>query len=836
MTQTRGFSMPQHPHVLILTPAKARNYTRPPGGGGAVCLRERDRHEHARKLLADVKSAKLKAQSVAEETGHVIHDICLEITGEEKLPLKVESLEDARLGIQVRSVQQHDNRFCATIYVPEGKLKNFVKKIERYERENTTPRKKGGQSRPKNEDLIANIASIRFPVLRSFWTDDDRLFPSEEQRIWWEAWIRLGPGELPNNVFAAFVNTVAAADFQFSQHTIRFPERLVFLVYGSSRQWTQVFVPVLDRLAELRRAKEIPTGFLDLAPVEQREYVMDLSKRIRPPGLHAPAVCILDHGVHSGHPLLRPCIDDQDTQALDPAWGLVDSHERHGTEMAGVALFADELPEHLLGNEEFSASHRLESVRVFRTGHEHPPEVWGAVTQAGLALAEQRTHNRRRVACLAVTANDNGRDSGRPSSWSAALDEHASGYLDRVRRLYVIAAGNVRDVIGTGYAYPDTNLGPGRIEDPGQSWNALTVGAFTNRVHIRSDQFQEHQPIAPRGGLCPSSRTSCGWNDDSWPLKPDIVMEGGNYVRSRSGQIDLCDDLSLLTTTLHPTGRLLTWMSDTSAATAQAARFAAILLADYPNLWAETIRGLLVHSADWTDEMLRQIPGDGQEDRQRRLRVFGYGVPDLAKARYTVDNCVSLVCQGELQPFRLVGSEVKTNHFALHSLPWPKSALAALHDEDVTVRITLSYFIEPSPAGRGWGRKFRYASHGLRFAMRGPTETEPAFRRRISSQEWEEGQGRPSTSDPITWAIGSRLRTRGSIHSDWWTTSAEDVAACGQIAVFPVTGWWRERKHLGRVEAKARYALIVTISTPPQSVDLYTPIAQLIGLTTEIAT
>jgi hypothetical protein len=363
----------------------------------------------------------------------------------------------------------------------------------------------------------------------------------------------------------------------------------------------------------------------------------------------------------------------------------------------------------------------------------------------------------------------------------------------------------------TDYSCPQSNL-ENSVEDPGQSWNALTVGAFTDKVQIRSKAFDGYQPLAARGGLCPSSRTSDSWEDKAWPIKPDIVMEGGNYARSPSGRVDGCEDLALLTTSLDPTGRLLTWTSDTSAATAQAARLAAILMADYPDLWPETIRGLLVHSAEWTDEMKRQMPGGLETDRHRRLRCFGYGVPNLARARYTVENCVSLVHQGTIQPYKL-DETAKTNHFILHSLPWPIASLEEIHDQDVTVKITLSYFIEPSPAGRGWGKKFRYASHGLRFALRGPYENETQFRQRISSQEWEQEEGqpvdRPSTSDPINWSIGSRLRTKGSIHCDWWTSSAAEVAQCGQVAVSPVTGWWRERKHLGFVEKQTRYSLIM---------------------------
>ena len=476
----------------------------------------------------------------------------------------------------------------------------------------------------------------------------------------------------------------------------------------------------------------------------------------------------------------------------------------------------------------------MESVRILRSNQKHPEEAWGYITQYGVSIAEVAAPNRRRLVCLPVTADDQGRDNGAPSSWSAAIDEHSSGQLDDVRRLYIVPTGNVRDVISNlDYRYPETNLNFSKIEDPGQSWNGLTVGAFTNNISIQSEGFEGYQPLAPFGGLCPASRTSCSWGDRSWPIKPDIVMEGGNYALSPLGQVDGCDDLGLLTTTMNQTGRLLTWFCDTSASTALAARSAAMLMADYPELWPETIRGLLVHSAEWTPQMLTQISGSSQSEIHSRLRCFGYGVPNLDRARYTIDNCVSLVHEGEIQPFKLDGSSAKTNHFVTHRLPWPVEALRALHDQTVTVRITLSYFIEPSPAGRGWGKKFRYASHGLRFALRGPTETDQEFRDRISTNEWEEEE-RPTTRDPIDWSIGSRLRTRGSVHSDWWSSSGAEVASCGEIAVYPITGWWRERKHLGFVEKITRYSLIVTIGTESNTIDLYTPIAQEVGLLTEI--
>lgn len=533
--------MPKHQHVLIVDPGKARSYTSTKlGRAPAFRLKNRsDRHAHAQKLLSDVEQAKQDAQSVADETGHVIHDICLEVIGEQDYDLKVESLENVGLGIEVRSAHIRDKRLHATIYVPEGKLELFVKKIERYETQDTKPRKEGGKSRPKNEDLVAGISGIRFPLLRSFWTDDEGLFPtSEDDMIWWEVWIRVRLSEDPDEVFADFVAVTQGSELRLSSNVVKFPERLVFLVFGSPRQWTRTFIPLLNRLAELRRAKEVPTDYLSLTPHEQRDFVEDLEARLTPPSIDAPAVCLLDHGIHSAHPLLRPFLRDEDAQSFNPEWTAVDNAQAHGTEMAGLIVFGEHLPDLLSNQGVPSVPYRLESVRMLRDGHAHPEETWGWVTQESVAIAEANAPGRRRVACLPVTADDNGRDHGRPTSWSGAVDQHAAGQLDGHRRLYIVSAGNIRDLDrNTEHAYPESNLSDSGIEDPGQSWNALTVGAVTNRVHIRSEDFAGYQPVAKHGELCPSSRTSQAWRDHKdWPLKPDIVMEGATMpARRRAG-------------------------------------------------------------------------------------------------------------------------------------------------------------------------------------------------------------------------------------------------------------------------------------------------------------
>jgi len=94
----------------------------------------------------------------------------------------------------------------------------------------------------------------------------------------------------------------------------------------------------------------------------------------------------------------------------------------------------------------------------------------------------------------------------------------------------------------------------------------------------------------------------------AWPVKPDIVLEGGNLL-TNGKDFGQHHEVSLLTTDNKP-HRLLTSANATSAATAQAARLAAIAMESYPSLWPETIRALLVHSAEWTPAM-RSYPERG---------------------------------------------------------------------------------------------------------------------------------------------------------------------------------------------------------------------------------
>lgn len=79
--------------------------------------------------------------------------------------------------------------------------------------------------------------------------------------------------------------------------------------------------------------------------------------------------------------------------------------------------------------------------------------------------------------------------------------------------------------------------------------------------------------------------------------------------------------------------------------------------------------------------------------------------------------------------------------------PWPKDILEQLAEIEVSMRITLSYFIEPAPGEIGWKDKYRYASCGLRFDVNNENEDRRAFQLRINKAiEAEENEERGKTT------------------------------------------------------------------------------------------
>lgn len=822
------------PHLLFQHSARTATYTPPnTGGGSKFKLKPRDRQQHATALLDDLRqiagqeSATVAAQqALGRDAGNGLY---LQFESDPGFELAFESLEFRSSSIELLAVVENQGRMLASVYVPEGKLGIFIKKVEAYLTQESVSKK--GIAKPRNKNLVESIAHIRLAALNGLWTDSPELFPQDDRPLWWEVWLRCGAGFDEVGFFRAHAPHLGV---RVADDEVRFLERCVLLVFADRSQMARS-IHLLLGIAELRRAKESAAFFSNMGNVDQQPWVQSAAAQLVPPDALAPSVCILDTGVNHQHPLLAPFIHEDDRDAVDPRWDKADHHPQgHGTNVAGLALFGD-LSDRL-GQPLFEPPrHRVESVKVLPPDGANERRLYGWVYSEAMQRATIFAADRPRVFCSTVTTAD-GREQGKPSSWSAMLDKLASGMEDGESRLIVQCAGNLGPEFRGHNDYPSANE-TDPIHDPGQAWNVLTIGYYTDKWRIDEEGYAGYRPIAEPGGLGPTSCTALVWPDkgrQKWPNKPDVVFEGGNWAVNPADNFPgELDSLQLLTTGHQHLNKPLVTFGETSAATALAARFAARLMLHYPTLWPETLRGLIVHSARWTDTMRRSIPAKAKKSEWRRLlRTVGYGVPEMNEALWSASNSLTLIVQDEMQPFTENGKkEIKPRDIHYHDLPWPADVLRGLPPTTpVEMRVTLSYFIQPNPGERGWSGRFSYASHGLRFRVRAPGESRTEFERRINAAAQDEEFERTGVSDSDHWDIGSDTRELGSLHSDYWHGSAQELADCGYMAVYPVMGWWRSRKALERWHLKARYALIVTIRTPEQSADVYTPVANLINL------
>ena len=815
----------KYPHILLPQTSDTERFISPKSGPrGPYKTPPRNRETHSAFLIKQLKDTKQQSLVYSEERKALGIDaqdgIYLQFKSDPEFELKFESLEFRPSGIELLAVKDHNGVTFATVFVPEGKLSIFINKIEKYRSELTA------KGKFRNKDLVESIADIRVASIKSLWTDAYDLFPGLAQSIWWEVWLRRGPNG--DSTLSFFREESLKQGLRVGAEDITFPDRYVLLAYGNIEQMSRS-LRLLNCIAELRKAKENPEVFTSMTPKEQREWVAEAKDRISPASSDTIAVCLLDTGINRGHPLIEAHLKEEDMHSYDPAWGITD-HKCHGTEMAGLALYGD-LVEVLGTSNSIELSHCLESVKILPPVGHNDPRLYGYITKESVARAEVTAPHRKRVASMTITATDY-RDRGQPSSWSASIDQICAGAEDGMQRIMILPAGNTD--LSARINYPENNTTEG-VHDPSQAWNALCVGAYTEKIYIDESKYPGWQPIAPAGDLSPSSCTSMTWQRQ-WPFKPDLVLEGGNNAKVVGrDQADYVDSLQLLTTHWQPLEKPLTVTGDTSAATSLAARIAAILVSDYPDLWPETIRALLVHSADWTASMKsRFMPLSSRDNRHRLLRHYGFGVPNFVRARKSAANSLTLIVQDELQPFDRIDESYKTRDMHLHRIPWPSDVLDSMGETGVEMRVTLSYFIEPNPARRGWRRRHTYASHGLRFEVINPLESLGSFRQRINRAARGEEYGGTTGLSSSNWFLGSNLRSKGSIHSDRWTGTASQLAACAHIAVYPVTGWWKERHQLGSWNKPARYCLIVSIHTPETEVDLYTPILNQIKLPLEI--
>jgi len=818
------------PHISINRWKDAAQYAFPKTKRNARERRE-DYHAHAEGLLDQLAAAlgDIPAQAADAriaipnlKRGVLVEVETMPPTPQAKATKIPNGLEFAAQQITVlRSERNEDRTERAIVFVPDD-ARNFLnERITAYGVEEL-----GNRERP-DVDKFEVVETFRQASAASLVVGSTNLQSAE--RAWWELWLRR-----PNAIADAVTAAAQAAELTVHPDRLTFPDTVIVFVHAAATELLPLVARLNGAISEVRPASNIIEPLLDLGEhgLGQHELVEDYVARFTPPPEGAPTVCILDTGVAAAHPLVAPALAG--AWAVNAAWG-TDDHAGaggHGTGMAGLVVHGD-LAGPLADLRVVTLGHHVESVKFLPPAGfpaTEPPR-YGVVTQSAVSLAEVERANVIRSFCIATSSPDLAPDA--PSSWSGAIDQICSGAMpgerqdnvpakDHPKRLVLVATGNMAGGMKGDVVQHHS------LEDPAQSWNALTIGGYTTKVEL-SAANPELIPLAGANEKSPFSRGSQILPPDLTPIKPEVMFEAGNMMVDGAQFCGWHPAVSLISAGKDVGAEPLVPFWATSAATGVAGNFIGQLKANLPNHWPETYRALTVHSANWPQPIRSKLIGKGRSWKtmtkglkQQLLRDVGYGVPDLGRAITSVHNDLTLLAEAEIQPYastedgRAVFNEV---HF--YDLPWPRAALQAIDNGSVIMKVTLSYFIEPNLSGRAGTRPDTYRSFGLRFALKKRTETARDFRLRMSKSEEKPEKVGPEDD---YWLIGPQAMQAGSLHCDLWRGPAVDLASHDEIAIFPVGGWWKSHIGQKRMNDKARYALAISISAPDLDVDLYAEI------------
>lgn len=823
--------------VNIATPEPFRRESR----GSRPGIPQRNRVDHGEKLQNALSNAwDTYAERRQQVPSSLDRDrgIFLEITSQPGYSLPEDKLDNRDFDLRhLRSV--HDQE-VAVVFVPEKSRRRVARKIDDY-----LDPSKDRKGKPSNQLLATRIADIKLADTASFWTDSaERMPEAPDKKVWLELWIKRRASHLSREELSEALSH--NMEIEVGNSALTFFDNYVLLIRASLNDLA--YAPeLIGSLEELRAAKEPPEFWVGLSPYEQREWAKDLLGRTRH---HAPAAtaCILDTGINYHHPLLSAACAEERSISWRPEWPRFDEFDRfnlhkridaHGSMQAGVVIYND-LRAAMEGQGGIDLRFDVESGRILPPSGNNPRGLLGQITTDTASKLEIDRPLLPRVYSLAVTA-DPEPISGQPSSWSAEIDQFSCGADEGTARLFIISAGNNPNIAADADHWDQ--VAGALIEDPAQAWNALTVGAYTDQTSIQDTTFDGWSPMAEAGGVAPQSSSSVNWGwRDQAPLKPDLVAEGGNCAFSPDyKETDMISPLSVLTTSGRTDGALFEHHGDTSAACASITHIATDLRATYPDLWPETIRGLLVHAAEWTPAMKRRLEHwkrttSPSAATATMLRTVGFGVPNKVRVKASAAHVLTLIYEDYLQPFAkktgAKNSDPTLNQMHLIRLPWPTVGLNELAPEtEVQLKVTLSYFVEPNPGRRGYRSRYRYQSHGLRFDVIGPTQGETNFRQKVNDEAKDESYDGPEEQGS-GWMLGPSLRTRGTIHSDTWNGTAADLSRRHTLAVYPIAGWWKYREAEERCNERVRYSLLVSLEVPEDSVDVYSEVANKVPVET----
>ena len=222
-----------------------------------------------------------------------------------------------------------------------------------------------------------------------------------------------------------------------------------------------------------------------------------------------------------------------------------------------------------------------------------------------------------------------------------------------------------------------------RIIDPGTSAIALTIGGLSfgsgHDLRAANQDMDIDRCVAGQIGW-PSPFTRVGWGVDG-AIKPEVVETAGDWVFSRGRILSFPSYAGIPSTSrdFAPPNGLFRTVNGTSFSTPKVANLAARLIKEFPEASSNLIRALIIDLAKIPSNRPECFMGLTPVDDDI-LRVYGYGQPDFERARWSEQNEVLLLYQGEIE----------IDNFRLFRIPsLPPEYLST--DGDKSLSVTLAF-------------------------------------------------------------------------------------------------------------------------------------------------
>ncbi|MBV1883812.1 MAG: S8 family peptidase [Pseudomonadales bacterium] len=557
---------------------------------------------------------------------------------------------------------------------------------------------------------------------------------------------------------------------------------------------------------------------VDLIPntgIKYQQLNLDIDKIPHPitrPNDAASKICILDSGINTNHPLLKPAIAEsvsflEGEDEFDQAG--------HGTAVASVALYGD--------LEACEASNYWE------------PKIW---LYNGKILDSHASFDLLTIEHVITNAVEYFVDLGcrifnlSIGNANAPYDgKHIRGIsyvLDNLTRehniLFIVSAGNFngsekppvprkswRD------EYPEYLLSDESvIIDPAPALNVITVGSLAkNNASLDAQKYSEISQLSPASENQPSPFTRHGPSVKG-ALKPDLVAVGGNLanpMRQEDAQWKIDNrGLGVLVCNNNFIGNtIFKEISGTSFAAPYITHLAGRLLNEYPEASANLLRAMLVNHANMLDECediftKETIRAYKKSNANRELprEVVGYGKINEDILYRSSEDAVVLIAE-EL---------IENNSHEFFELPLPEEFLRSKRGLR-ELRVTLTY----SPPVRTTRQDYRASK--LSFNLVKDTSLDSV--QKCFNKSTQNETKKMSDACTQNRVVSSEIRSKGTVQSSTWNLKQLSPQYKWFIVVTRQDLEWGKEM----CNEKELYALVVTVTDRDnETARLYTEIRQ----------